>query len=58
MQKIGHPLFECPISGNLYQIYTYMKNKDIDATGQVAELLLYAKTDGTMILSLSGIESA
>jgi len=33
------------ISGNLYQIYTYVKNKDSGATGNVAGILLYAKTD-------------
>lgn len=33
------------ISGNLYQIYTYVKNKDRDATGNVSGMLLYAKTD-------------
>lgn len=33
------------ISGNLYQIYTYVKNKDIDKNGNVAGMLLYAKTD-------------
>lgn len=33
------------ISGNLYQIYTYVKNSDKAATGNVAGILLYAKTD-------------
>lgn len=33
------------ISSNLYQIYTYVKNKDRYATGDVAGTLLYAKTD-------------
>lgn len=33
------------ISGNLYQIYTYVKNKDKHATGKVAGVLLYAMTD-------------
>lgn len=33
------------ISGNLYQIYTYVKNSDRDASGNVAGILLYAKTD-------------
>ncbi len=32
-------------SGNLYQIYTYVKNKDVKATGNVSGILLYAKTD-------------
>ena len=36
------------ISGNLYQIYAYVKNADKDATGNVAGVLLYAKTDETV----------
>jgi McrBC 5-methylcytosine restriction system component len=32
-------------SGNLYQIFTYVKNKDVKNTGNVSGLLLYAKTD-------------
>ena len=32
-------------SNNLYQIYTYVKNKDINSTGKVSGMLLYAKTD-------------
>lgn len=32
-------------SGNLYQIYTYVKNFDKDKTGSVSGMLLYAKTD-------------
>jgi 5-methylcytosine-specific restriction enzyme subunit McrC len=32
-------------SGNLYQIFAYVKNKDVDHTGNVSGLLLYAKTD-------------
>ena len=32
-------------SGNIYQIYTYVKNQDKDGTGNVAGMLLYAKTD-------------
>ena len=32
-------------SGNLYQIFTYVKNKDIDHTGNVSGVILYAKTD-------------
>lgn len=31
-------------SGNLYQIYAYVKNLDKDNTGNVAGMLLYAKT--------------
>ena len=33
------------ISSNLYQIYTYVKNKDVKNTGNVMGVLLYAKTD-------------
>lgn len=32
-------------SGNIYQIFTYVKNQDKDNTGKVAGLLLYAKTE-------------
>lgn len=32
-------------SGNVYQIFTYVKNQDKDNTGSVAGVLLYAKTD-------------
>lgn len=32
-------------SGNLYQIFTYVKNQDAAGTGNVSGLLLYAKTD-------------
>lgn len=32
------------ISGNLYQIYTYVKNSDVGATGNVVGVLLYAMT--------------
>ena len=32
-------------SGNLYQIFAYVKNKDINRTGNVSGVLLYAKTD-------------
>jgi len=35
-------------SSNLYQIYAYVKNTDKDATGNVAGVLLYAKTDETV----------
>jgi len=33
------------ISENLYQIFTYVKNKDVGNTGNVSGVLLYAKTD-------------
>ena len=32
-------------SGNIYQIFTYVKNQDKGNTGNVAGILLYAKTD-------------
>ena len=31
-------------SGNLYQIFSYVKNKDPESTGKVSGMLLYAKT--------------
>lgn len=42
-----HPLYDkaTVISGNLYQIFTYVKNEDRDHSGNVSGLLLYAKTD-------------
>ncbi len=36
-------------SNNLYQIFTYVKNQDKDNTGNVAGILLYAKTDEDII---------
>lgn len=35
-------------SNNLYQIFTYVKNQDANNTGDVAGMLLYAKTDETI----------
>lgn len=35
-------------SGNLYQIFTYVKNMDADNTGNVAGMLMYAKTNDLM----------
>ena len=32
-------------SGNIYQIFAYVKNQDKNNTGNVAGLLLYAKTE-------------
>lgn len=32
-------------SGNIYQIFTYVKNQDVAGTGKVSGMLLYAKTD-------------
>lgn len=36
-------------SGNLYQIFTYVKNKDIMVNGSVSGLLLYAKTEEEIV---------
>lgn len=38
-------------SNNLYQIFTYVKNADVNQTGKVKGLLLYAKTDEDFIKS-------
>lgn len=35
-------------SGNLYQIFTYVKNKAAESKGNVSGLLLYARTDETV----------
>ena len=40
-------------SNNLYQIFTYVKNKDVQAKGNVSGLLLYAKTDETIATDCS-----
>lgn len=32
-------------SGNVYQIFTYVKNQDTANTGNVSGMLLYAKTE-------------
>lgn len=36
-------------SGNLYQIFTYVKNRDTERTGNVSGMLLYAKTDEVVL---------
>ena len=36
-------------SGNLYQIFTYVKNKDARGSGNISGVLLYAKTDEEII---------
>ena len=48
----GHTLQSNPLfnshtihSGNMYQIFTYIKNRDKDQCGNVSGTLLYAKTD-------------
>jgi 5-methylcytosine-specific restriction enzyme subunit McrC len=42
-----HSMFDSKsiISANLYQIFTYVKNKDRTGNGNVSGILLYAKTD-------------
>ncbi len=37
------------ISNNLYQIFTYVKNKDRSHTGNVSGMLLYARTDEEIV---------
>ena len=36
-------------SNNLYQIFTYVKNKDVANTGNVSGMLLYAKTNEVIV---------
>ena len=36
-------------SGNLYQIFAYVKNLDTERTGNVSGMLLYAKTDEVVL---------
>ncbi|MGG3709421.1 5-methylcytosine-specific restriction endonuclease system specificity protein McrC [Heyndrickxia coagulans] len=36
-------------SNNLYQIFTYVKNQDVGNTGNVAGMLLYARTEETIV---------
>lgn len=40
-------------SGNMYQIFTYVKNRDVENTGNVSGLLLYAKTDEDIVPKLN-----
>ncbi len=40
-------------SANMYQIFTYVKNLDVEDTGKVSGLLLYAKTDEDITPDLS-----
>ena len=37
------------LSNNLYQIFTYVKNKDVDNTGNIEGMLLYAKTEDEIL---------
>lgn len=41
------------ISGNLYQIFTYVKNLDKDRNGNVSGMLLYAQPDDDLVLDSS-----
>ena len=42
-------------SGNMYQIFTYVKNKDIENTGNVSGMLLYAKTEEDIAPDLDAV---
>ena len=49
MQKIELYNSKTIHSNNLYQIFTYVKNKDINKNGKVSGMLLYAKTNEDII---------
>lgn len=44
-------------SGNLYQIFAYVKNKDINSEGKVSGMLLYAKTEEEVAPDMDAIFS-
>lgn len=44
-------------SGNLYQIFTYVKNKDVNNEGKVSGMLLYAKTEEEVAPDMDAIFS-
>lgn len=44
-------------SSNMYQIYSYVKNRDITQSGKVAGLLLYAKAEGGVVPDLDVVIS-
>ena len=44
-------------SNNIYQIFAYVKNQDVGHTGNVAGLLLYAKTDEEITPDMSVVMS-
>lgn len=44
-------------SANLYQIFTYVKNKDVKADGSVSGMLLYAKTEEAVAPDMDAIFS-
>ena len=44
-------------SGNMYQIFTYEKNKDVNHDGSVSGVLLYAKTENEEVLDKTYVMS-
>jgi 5-methylcytosine-specific restriction enzyme subunit McrC len=44
-------------SCNLYQIFTYVKNKDVNNEGKVSGMLLYAKTEEEVAPDMDAIFS-
>lgn len=42
-------------SGNLYQIFTYVKNKDVENNGKVSGMLLYAKTNESVAPDMDAV---
>ena len=42
-------------SNNLYQIFTYVKNKDLENAGNVSGLLLYAKTEESIVPNMDAM---
>ena len=44
-------------SDNLYQIFTYVKNKDVNSDGKVSGMLLYAKTEEDVAPDMDAIFS-
>lgn len=42
-------------SANMYQLFTYVKNLDVENTGKVSGLLLYAKTDEDITPDLTAL---
>lgn len=44
-------------SGNLYQIFSYVKNKDVNNDGKVSGMLLYAKTEEDVAPDMDAIFS-
>lgn len=42
-------------SGNLYQIFTYVKNKDVSGSGDVSGMLLYARTEESVAPDMDAV---